>query len=120
MAFRFEELEIWQLAITYTNSIYLICKTFPKEELFSLQDQLKRCAASIAANIAEGSGASSKKDFCHYLDISIKSVYESVSHLYIAKQQGYINKEQLAKLYEDADKLSRKIRSFKAYLLRNA
>ena len=61
-----------------------------------------------------------EKDFCHYLDISIKSVYESVSHLYIAKQQGYINEEQLAKLYEDADKLSRKIRSFKASLLRNA
>ncbi|HVZ58153.1 MAG TPA: four helix bundle protein [Patescibacteria group bacterium] len=120
MAFRFEELEIWKLAICYTNSIYSICKRFPKEELFSLQDQLKRCSSSIAANIAEGSGASSTKDFCHYLDISTKSVYESVSHLFIAKQQGYITKDQLGELYEDADKLARKIRSFKASLLRNA
>ena len=119
MAFRFEELEIWQLAIEYVNDIYTICKKFPQEELFSLQDQLRRCSTSIAANIAEGSGSSSKKDFCHYLDISIKSVYESVSHLHIAKKQGYITASQQLKLYEDADKLSRKIRSFKAYLLKN-
>jgi len=116
MAFRFEELEIWQLAIAYTNSIYTICRTFPKNELFSLQDQLKRCATSIAANIAEGSGGSSKKDFSHYLDIAIKSAYESVSHLHVAKQQGYISEEQRIALYEDADKLVRKIRAFKNYL----
>jgi len=56
MAFRFEELEIWQLAITYTNRVYTTCKIFPKNELFSLQDQLKSSSTSIAANIAEGSG----------------------------------------------------------------
>lgn len=69
--FRFEELEIWKSLIVYTKNIYLLTNTFPKQELFSLVDQLRRSSSSIAANIAEGSGSSSKKDFGHYLDIAI-------------------------------------------------
>ena len=78
MAFRFEQLQIWQSAIIFTNNIYTATKVFPPEERFSLTDQLRRSASSIAANIAEGSGSSSKKDFSHYLDIAIKSTYETV------------------------------------------
>lgn len=115
--FRFEKLEIWQAAISYTNDIYSITKKFPREELFSLVDQLRRCSSSIAANIAEGSGSSSDKDFSHYLDIAIKSTYESVSHLRIAKDQGYISNSELESFYEKADFLSRKIRSFKKSLV---
>ncbi len=75
MAFRFEELEIWRDAILFAKLIYKLTERFPSRELFSLTDQLRRCAASIAANIAEGSGSSSKKDFAHYLEIAIKSLY---------------------------------------------
>lgn len=61
--FRFEELEIWKSSIVYTKNIYFFTNTFPKQELFSLVDQLRRSSSSIAANIAEGSGSSSKKRF---------------------------------------------------------
>lgn len=116
--FRFEQLEIWKSAIKYTTNIYLLTKKFPKEETFSLTDQLRRSATSIAANIAEGSGGSSKKDFCHYLDISIKSTYESVSHLEVAKEQHYITEDERIIYYDEAEKLARKIRSFKYSLLK--
>ena len=115
--FRFEKLEIWQAAIAYTNRIYSVTRAFPREELYSLVDQLRRCSSSIAANIAEGSGSSSDKDFSHYLDISIKSTYESVSHLRIAKDQGYITNKLLESLYEEADHLARRIRAFRKTLL---
>lgn len=115
--FRFEKLEIWQAAILYTNRIYLITRPFPREELYSLVDQLRRCSSSIAANIAEGSGSSSDKDFSHYLDIAIKSTFESVSHLRIAKDQGYITDEVLGDFYEEADHLARRIRAFRKTLL---
>ncbi|HSA83857.1 MAG TPA: four helix bundle protein [Patescibacteria group bacterium] len=118
MAFRFEQLQIWQDAISFTNSIYTITKTFPPAERFSLVDQLRRAASSIAANIAEGSGSSSKKDFSHFLDIAIKSTYETVSHLVIAKEQKYISIESYNEFYELADRLSRKIRAFKSSLLK--
>lgn len=120
MAFRFEKLEIWQSAIVFTTTIYTHTKQFPREELFSLGDQLRRSSSSIAANIAEGSGSSSKKDFIHYLDISIKSTYETISHLYIAKQQNYITPEIFIKLYNDGELLSKKIRAFKAALIKNS
>ena len=81
MSFRFETLTIWQEARQFTSEIYFLTKKFPKEELFSLTDQIKRSSSSIAANIVEGSGSASKKDFAHYIDVGVKSLYETVSHL---------------------------------------
>ncbi len=116
MAFRFEELEIWKASNNYIKDIYLITKKFPKEEAFALISQLKRAAGSVSANIAEGSGSSSKKDFSHYLDISIKSIFETVSHLYLAKEQKYITERDRICLYEQAEILVKRINSFKKWL----
>lgn len=113
MAFRFEHLQIWKDSILFTKQIYEITKLFPREELFALTDQLKRSASSISANIAEGSGSSSKKDFSHYLDISIKSINESVSHLELAKELKYINDMQKIDLYDKAEILVKKIQAFR-------
>jgi four helix bundle protein len=116
MAFRFEQLTIWSDANNYISKIYDITKTFPRDELFSLTDQLRRSSTSISANIAEGSGSSSKKDFIHYLDIAIKSAYETVSHLYLAKNQQYITEETRINLYTEAEILVKKIQTFKKWL----
>lgn len=113
MAFRFEHLEIWGNAIQYALHVYKTTKTFPKEEMFALSDQLKRSANSIPANIAEGSGSSSNKDFCHYLDITIKSLYETISHLQLAKELAYISEGQRLILYKEAEVLVKKIQAFK-------
>ncbi|HSX40850.1 MAG TPA: four helix bundle protein [Candidatus Saccharimonadales bacterium] len=116
MAFRFEHLTIWTDANAFIGKIYKTTKKFPREELFSLTDQLRRSSSSIAANIAEGSGSTSRKDFCHYLDIAIKSLYETVSHLSLAKDQNYITEENRVDLYHDAEILVKKIQSFKKTL----
>lgn len=116
MAFRFEELEIWKASNIYIKNIYSLTKKFPKEEIFALVSQLRRSASSISANIAEGSGSSSKKDFSHYLDISIKSIFETVSHLYLAKEQKYITERDRINLYEQAEILVKRINSFKKWL----
>lgn len=117
MAFRFEDIQIWQESRQFTTVIYSLTKKFPREELFSLTDQLRRAVTSIPANIAEGSGSSSKRDFARYVDIAIKSLYEVVSHLQIACDQGYIQEEEREKLYFTADLLARKMRMFRKYLL---
>ena len=116
MAFKFESLDVWKEANIYTLKIYKITNTFPREELFALTSQLRRSVSSIAANIAEGSGSSSKKDFSHYLDILIKSTYETVSHLYLAKQLDYVSENIRIDLYKDAEILTKKIQSFRIYL----
>ncbi len=67
MMFGFEKLEVWQLAIQYCNQIYSVTRNFPSEERFGLTNQLRRAGVSIAANIAEGSGRGSRKDFSRFI-----------------------------------------------------
>lgn len=120
IAFRFEKLTIWTDAIALATDIYLITENFPKEELFSLTSQLRRSVSAISANIAEGSGSTSKKEFCRYLDIAAKSTYEVVSHLEIARIQKYITEEEKQVLYTRAEHLVRKIRSLNNTLSKGA
>lgn len=116
--FKFEQLEIWKDGIAFTKHIYLLTSKFPREELFGLRDQLRRSSSSVPANIAEGSGSSSKKDFAHYLDIAIKSIYETVSHIYVAEEQKYITKDERLIIYAEAEVLIKKIKSFRVWLLK--
>jgi len=103
MAFKFETLEIWKLAIEYSDGVYDLTEKFPDDERFGLTAQTRRSSSSVPANMAEGSGGSSVKDFQNYLDIAIKSVYEAVSHLVLAKKR-------------QAEKLVRKIKAFRCWL----
>ena len=111
--FRFETLDIWRLANTLSSSIYRVTKSWPESESFGLTSQIRRSALSIAANIAEGSAATTIKDYKHFLDHSRKSLFETVSHVLIARQEGYLSEDAKQKLYQEADILSRKIVAFK-------
>ena len=114
--FRFESLEIWQLAIDYGNKIYDFANTLPKEELFGLASQLKRSAVSISNNIAEGSGGTTRRDFRNFLDISIKSTLEIISMLFLCRKRNFIDEESRIILYNEGEKLIRKINAFKKTL----
>lgn len=114
--FAYESLEIWKLAIEYAKFMYKITSNFPKEEIYGLMSQLRRAAISISANIAEGSGASTIKDKLNYLDIAIKSTLETASEIHLAFELRFIDLETKQILYEQAEKIIRKIRAYKKYL----
>jgi len=114
--FRFEKLDIWQLAIEYADEIYDLTKRLPKEKKHNFIDQLKRAAVSISNNIAEGSGTATKKKFCSFLDISVASTLETVNLLHFAKKRDYIAEEERTKFYNKAELLVKKITSFKGSL----
>ncbi len=61
------DLIAWQKAMGLVEMAYAVSKTFPKDEVYGLTEQLRRAAVSIPANIAEGQGRRSKKDFTHFL-----------------------------------------------------
>lgn len=116
MAFRFEGLEIWRLARAYAGEVYAITASFPPEERYGLATQLDRAVNSIALNIAEGAGQSTNRQFNHYLGIAVGSVFEVVAGLFLAEDRGYITEETRRQLYEEGDKLGRKINAFRKTL----
>lgn len=99
MAFRFEELKVWQMALDLSNEIDLLSKKFPVEERFSLSSQLKRAADSVVLNIAEGSTGQTKPEFKRFLDIALRSAVEVVACLFMAIKRNYISKEEFDKNY---------------------
>lgn len=113
MAFRFENLEIWRDAIAFSEKIYKTTAKFPREEMFALTNQLRRAVISVSANIAEGSGSNSRRDFRNYLNIAIKSLMEIVSLLEIAKRIDYISEEIFMSLRTNAEVLVKRTQAFR-------
>jgi four helix bundle protein len=87
----FKELKVWQKAIELVTNTYLKTQNFPKEEVFGLTSQIRRCAVSIPSNIEEGCGRNTDKDFNNFLGISLGSAFEFETHLIICKNLNFIN-----------------------------
>ena len=115
--FRFEKLDVWQIATEFAMSIYTITKDFPDLERYGLTSQLRRSAISISANIAEGSGRVSDKDFARFLEIAYGSLMESVSHIIIAHKLMLLNDGKLAELKATTAKLARMLSGLRRSLL---
>lgn len=111
--FRFESLDIWKLSLDYADKLYHIARLLPMEERFALSDQSRRAAVSISNNIAESSGSATNKNFSSFLDINIKSTLETVNILFFISQRKYIAEKERQSLYNEAEILIKKIRTFK-------
>ena len=90
MEFLFKNLIVWQKAMELTKLVYGLVERFPVEERYALADQLRRAVVSIPSNIAEGNGRTGNKDYAHFLAIARGSLYETITHLELAKELGYI------------------------------
>ena len=93
--FRFEKLDVWQDARRLNRETYRLTRAFPAEELYALTSQARRASVSIAANIAEGSGRNSDRDFAHFLEQSYGSAMELAAHFYLARDLGCLAVESL-------------------------
>lgn len=99
MAFKFEELRVWEIAINLSAEVNVLVKSFPSDERFVLSSQIQRAADSVALNIAEGSTGQSNPEFKKFLGYAILSAIEVVSCLYLGKKRGIINEEDFSRLY---------------------
>ncbi len=77
----YKELEIWKEGLELAKLVYEITQDFPKEEIYGLTSQLRRCVIYISSNIAEGSGRDSTKDFNHFIAITTGSSFELETQL---------------------------------------
>lgn len=81
----FRELIVWQKSMLLVREIYLITKLLPKEEMFGLTNQMRRCSVSIPSNIAEGKKRRTKKDYIRFLGIADSSSAELETQILITK-----------------------------------
>jgi four helix bundle protein len=113
---RFEDLEIWQLARTLYRKISKLAEKIRSNHDYRFADQIKAAAGSIMDNIAEGFERNSRLEFLNSLSISKGESGELKSQLYRAMDDLYLNKIEFDELYEDTDKVSKKIANFVKYL----
>jgi len=104
---RFEDITAWQKAREATREVYKQTAKANFARDFGLRDQIERASVSVMANIAEGFGRHSDKEFANFLNVAHASVSESQSHLYVAFDLGYLNQQDFTRLYSLFDEVSR-------------
>ena len=103
----FKELKVWQKAHVMTLDVYCATRSFPREELYGLTSQLRRSAASIGANIAEGCGRRSDGEMCRFLQIARGSASETEYHVMLARDLRFLGEDDFRRLSRQADELQR-------------
>ncbi len=114
----YEQLNVWQESMNLVTEVYTIVKKLPKEELFSLSDQLRRSAVSIPSNIAEGSSRNSKKEFIQFLYIALGSLCELETQLKICINIGYL--QNLENIFIQTEKIKKMINALISSLKRDS
>ncbi len=89
----FRELKVWDKAHRLTLDVYRTTRQFPNDELYGLTSQMRRAAASIGANIAEGAGKNSRPEFARFLQIGLGSASELEYHLLLSRDLGYLESD---------------------------
>jgi four helix bundle protein len=117
MAIRsFKELIVWQRSIDLIDDIYRLTHRFPKSEMYGLSSQFQRAAVSVAANIAEGNGRDSTKEYIHHLSFSLGSLAEVETYLVVCVRLGYASQPAVAPIESKADEIGRMLRSLQKAL----
>ena len=114
--FGFEKLDVWQKSVEMADAVYRLTREFPDYERFGLANQMRRAAVSVCANIAEGSGRGSNKDFSRFIEVAYGSLMELVSHLHIARRREFVTAEVARSLYRQADEIARMLSGLKCHL----
>lgn len=103
----YRDLLVWQKSMVLVVETYKVLATFPKEEIFGLTSQIKRCSVSIPSNIAEGWGRGSDKYFIQFLTIARGSLAELETQLEIAQKLEFLNNEDYLMLVSAGDEIGR-------------
>lgn len=108
----FKDLIVWQKSHQLVLAIYSITKTFPKEEIFSLTNQLRRASVSIAANISEGYKKKTIPNKLNFINIAEGSLEEVKYYITLSKDLKYIDEKNYEQLYNYAEEVGRLINGY--------
>ncbi len=91
----YQDLQVWQKAVDLCVEVYRLVKLLPKEEMYSLSDQMRRAVVSIPSNIAEGYARKTTKEYLKFLSIANGSRTELETQLIICNKIGYLNEKEI-------------------------
>ena len=118
MSFKFERLEVWQLALEYIDLVYGIAEQLPRSEEYNLKSQIKRAATSVALNIAEGSTGQTDAEQARFLGLAIRSLLETVACQHLINRREYLEDvTDLRQAYVHANVLAAKLQSMRNALV---
>jgi four helix bundle protein len=110
----FQNLIVWQKAHKLAVFVYEATERFPPSEQYALRDQIRRAAASISANIAEGKKRQGDKAFAHYLDVALGSLSETQALMLLARDLGYVPPEVVENFLTRGEEVGKMISSLMA------
>jgi len=116
---RFEDIQAWQKARVLSRDIYLITKHGEFSKDYDLRSQIRRSGVSIMTNIAEGQGRRTNKDSANFLNISLGSIAETKSHIYLALDLEYINQPTFNAIYQKLDEIGKMVFALSSHLRTN-
>lgn len=111
----YTELEVWKYARELVKLVYLLTKSFPKEEIYGLTNQIRRSVVSVPSNIAEGIGRQSNKEIIHFLYIAKGSLQEVETQLYLSFDLEYISNDELKNILEKVISSKKLLNGFMNY-----
>jgi four helix bundle protein len=107
----YRDLKVWQQAMNLAEECYRLTRQFPKEELYGMTSQVRRSAASVAANIAEGHGRNSRGEYAEFLRVAQGTLMELETHLILAARVGLISNGLIAQVLKDSEGLGKMLRA---------
>jgi four helix bundle protein len=116
MVDRFETLPIYKESHKLVLMIYKVSKEFPKDETYGLTSQIRRSSVSIVANIIEGNSRGHKKEYLQFLYLSKGSLEETKYHLILAKDLGYLKKEEYDEIHTLTELVGKQLNGLIKYL----
>ena len=117
MSFKFEQLDVWELSLEYSDLIYDFAEKLPDSERFNLKSQITRAATSISLNIAEGSTGQSDPEQNRFLGLALRSLIETVACQRLITRRKYVTDEAyLNQLDTKAQDPAKRINAFRKAL----
>ena len=102
-----KDLRVWNNSMDLVTNVYRITKSFPKEELYGLSNQLRRTAVSIPSNIAEGSSRKSRNEYARFISIAIGSLAELDTQILIAERLNMLDKRSAQTITHQAAEIGK-------------
>jgi len=103
----YRDLDVWQLAMGIAEAACRLTRDFPQYQQYALGSQLQRAAISVPANIAEGHGRDSTKQYLYHVSVAMGSLCETETHLMLAERLGYGDRREIGRILGECDRVGR-------------